>query len=171
MQTWLVTIAGETELAVLADSPASAARLVSEEIIRASRLRVRPAPPALADAVVGAKPKDRVRLLQRHGNPTWYGGHSPRGASCPGVRRSSGPHRRVHQRHCGEHAPPVARASASSSTTSLACGKILPGFCCKKGRRHRGRSPAVRRRQEDTNVGKRRFGQVRMQSYNWWVSA
>lgn len=73
MQLWLVTIAGDTELAVLAATPAAATRLVAEEMVRAAHFRVRAATPELTEAILNAKPRDRARLLQKHGNPAWAG--------------------------------------------------------------------------------------------------
>jgi len=61
-----VTVAGETELVVLADKPGDAAAMVWDELRKAIRVRVRPAPPELVEKITKAEPRDRPKLLRNH---------------------------------------------------------------------------------------------------------
>lgn len=71
---WMVRVAGEGELAVVADTPNAAARIVAEELVRAAHLRVREVPSPVAAAVLAATPSKRAEMLLALGDfhpPSW----------------------------------------------------------------------------------------------------
>jgi hypothetical protein len=64
MGVWMVLVAGEGELAVVAETPHEAARLVAEELVKASNLRVRPAEPDVAARLLKAGRRERFQVMQ-----------------------------------------------------------------------------------------------------------